>query len=671
MGMDAKHRAEQLRRTINEYNYQYYVLDAPTVPDAEYDRLFRELRALEQAHPEFINQASPTQRVGATPLSEFDSVEHRIPMLSLNNAFSEAELTAFDKRIHDRLVLRSDVQYCAEPKLDGLAVSLLYIDGKLSVAATRGDGSQGENITDNVRTIPSVPLELHGSDFPKQLEVRGEVFMPLAGFEQYNENARKAGQKVFANPRNAAAGSLRQLDPRITATRPLAIYFYGIGIVEGADMPQTHWDVLQQLRDWGLRVNERIKVVDDVAGCMAYYADTLNARDGLAYEIDGVVYKVNDLALQSELGFVARAPRFAIAHKFPAQEELTRLLAVEFQVGRTGTLTPVARLEPVSVGGVTVSNATLHNMDEIARKDVYVGDTVIVRRAGDVIPEVVGAVKDRRPEDAQTIELPEVCPVCESAVEQDETMAAARCSGGLYCPAQVIEAIKHFVARKALDIDGVGAKLIEQLVQHKLINSVADLFELSFEQLCSLERMAAKSANNILDALESSKKTTLARFIYALGIREVGEATANSLADHFADLDAIMAASTEELEAVDDIGPIVANHIVVFFRQAHNREILNKLISAGIHWPAPVKRTSEGGLNGQTFVLTGTLTQFTRDDAKARLQALGAKVSGSVSKKTSYVVAGENAGSKLTKAQSLGVPVLNEDELLTLLKSNE
>lgn len=669
--MDVKQRAEQLRQQLNEYNYQYYVLDAPTIPDAEYDRLFRELQAIEQAHPELITAESPTQRVGAAPLSEFESVAHVVPMLSLNNAFSEEELRAFDKRIHDRLGSAEPIQYCAEPKLDGLAVSLLYIDGKLSVAATRGDGTRGENITDNVRTIPSVPLMLHGENLPRELEVRGEVFMPLDGFERYNEKARQAGQKVFANPRNAAAGSLRQLDPRITATRPLAIYFYGIGRIDGANLPDNHYDSLQQLKAWGLRVNDQIQVVESVAGCMDYYQSILKARSNLPYEIDGVVYKVNAFEQQDALGFVARAPRFAIAHKFPAQEEMTRLLAVEFQVGRTGTLTPVARLAPVAVGGVTVSNATLHNMDEIARKEIKIGDTVIVRRAGDVIPEVVGAIKDKRPSDAQSIEMPSSCPVCGSAVERDESMAAARCSGGLFCPAQVIEAIKHFASRKALNIDGLGAKLIEQLVQHKLIRNVADLYTLSFEQLCSLERMAAKSANNILDALESSKRTELARFIYALGIREVGEATARALADHFTSLEAIAQADTDALESVEDVGPVVANHIVVFFRQAHNRDIVNQLIAAGIHWPTPVKATGEGGLAGQTFVLTGTLTQFTRDEAKTRLQALGAKVSGSVSKKTSYVVAGESAGSKLTKAQSLGVPVLDEEEFLTLLKSNE
>ncbi len=657
-----------LRQQIHAHNHRYYVLDEPTIPDSEYDRLMRELQSLEAAHPELVTQDSPTQRVGAEPLKSFNQVQHSLPMLSLGNAFSSQELHAFDKRVHDRLDTSLDISYTCEPKLDGLAVSIRYEKGYLVQAATRGDGQTGEDITHNIRTIDMVPLQLIGRDFPDVLEVRGEVFMPKAGFTALNKKAEQLGEKTFANPRNAAAGSLRQLDPRVTAQRPLAIYFYGIGDVSGEPLAPSHHGVLQKIQTWGLRINPEIKTVKGIKACEAYYADILQAREKLDYEIDGVVYKVDDLASQETLGFVSRAPRFAIAHKFPAQEELTLLESVDFQVGRTGTLTPVARLQPVFVGGVTVSNATLHNMDEIIRKDVLIGDTVIVRRAGDVIPEVVSSILDKRPKDAKKITLPKACPVCGSDVLRAKGEAAARCSGGLYCPAQRKEAIKHFAARKAMDIDGLGDKLIEILVDENKIQSAADLFSLTQEQLENLERMGEKSAKNILASLEKCKQTTLSRFIYALGIREVGEATALNLAQHYGFIKDIMAASVDELQQVSDVGPIVAQHIHSFFRQSHNLEIIEALKKQGLTWHEAAPRAQgDLPLAGKTFVLTGTLQGLSRQEAKAQLQALGAKVSGSVSKKTDYVVAGEAAGSKLEKAQELGVEVLTEDGLQKLL----
>jgi DNA ligase (NAD+) len=667
---DVQDRIAALRDEIDSHNYRYYVLDEPSIPDAEYDRLLRELEDLEKQHPELITPDSPTQRVGAKPLSAFAEVSHKVPMLSLDNAFSEDEMTAWDKRVRDRLGEDSTVQYAAEPKLDGLAISLRYEDGRLVQAATRGDGSTGEEVTQNVRTIRAIPLRLRGEGWPGVLEVRGEVFMPKAGFETLNERARQAGEKTFVNPRNAAAGSLRQLDSKVTATRPLDFFCYGLGEVVGAELGDNHADTLTALRQWGLPVSPELKVVEGVAGCMAYYQDIGARRDDLPYDIDGVVFKVNGYAAQRELGFVSRAPRWAIAHKFPAQEELTTVEAVEFQVGRTGAVTPVARLTPVFVGGVTVSNATLHNMDEVARKDVHIGDTVIVRRAGDVIPEVVSVVAERRPADAKPVVLPGHCPVCGSDVIKPEGEAVARCTGGLYCAAQRKNAVLHFASRKALDIEGLGDKLVEQLVERELIHDPADVFSLTLEQVAGLERMAEKSAQNLLDALEKSKATTLARFLYALGIREVGEATAQSLARQFGSLQAIEAADEEQLQQTPDVGPIVAAHIAAFFHQAHNREVIDKLQAAGVHWEegAPAPAPDELPLNGKTFVLTGTLSK-PRDQYKSQLQALGAKVAGSVSKKTDYVVAGEAAGSKLTKAQELGVEVLDEAGLLTLLDS--
>jgi DNA ligase (NAD+) len=665
--MEPGQRAEKLRKQIDYHNYRYYVLDDPQIPDAEYDRLLRELQALEAEHPELITPDSPTQRVGAQPLAAFGEVRHEVPMLSLDNAFDDDELTDFDRRARERLKVER-IDYTAEPKLDGLAVSLLYENGVLVRGATRGDGTTGEDITQNVRTIDTIPLRLIGAGFPRRLEVRGEVFMSRAGFQQLNERQQQQGGKLFANPRNAAAGSLRQLDPRITAQRPLEIFCYGIGLVEGGTLADRHSEILEGLRDWGLRVYPGIKRVAGLEGCSRYYRDLEARRDSLAFDIDGVVFKVDRLDYERELGFVARAPRWAIARKFPAQEEMTRVVAIDVQVGRTGAVTPVARLEPVAVGGVTVTNATLHNADEVHRKDVRVGDTVIVRRAGDVIPEVVSVIKDRRPKSARRFAMPTQCPVCGSDIERIDGEAVARCTGGLYCEAQRKEAIKHFASRRAMDIEGLGDKLAEQLVDQQMIDDVAGLYELSAEELAGLERMGEKSANNLVEALNKSKRTSFDRFLYALGIREVGDATARALAQAFGDLETLMRADTEQLEAVRDIGPVVARHIVHFFQQPHNRKVIDKLLAAGIHWPA-VKKEQHQPLAGRTYVLTGTLAGMTREEARQRLEVLGATVAGSVSKKTSAVIAGEKAGSKLAKAEELGVAVLDEADLMRLLRA--
>ncbi|MDH5692450.1 MAG: NAD-dependent DNA ligase LigA [Gammaproteobacteria bacterium] len=663
---ESKRRIEQLREQIEHHNYQYYVLDNPEVPDAEYDRLMRELESLEQAHPEFVSSESPTQRVGAQPLDSFKQVIHTVPMLSLANAFDEQEVADFDKRIREKLE-EDAIQYFAEPKLDGLAISLRYEQGKLVTAATRGDGAQGEDVTQNVRTIQSVPLKLLGKNIPDLLEVRGEVFMPLDGFEKLNQRQRDNEEKTFANPRNAAAGSLRQLDSRITAARPLTIYCYGLGECSET-IAQSHSQLMNKLKAFGLPVNPLGKPCRGTNALLVYYQNLLAQRSQLSYEIDGVVYKVDDFKQQQEMGFVSRAPRWAIAHKFPAQEEMTVVENIDVQVGRTGAITPVARLKPVFVGGVTVTNATLHNQDEVERKDVRIGDTVIVRRAGDVIPEVVSVVLSHRPEKTSKFVLPKTCPECDSEVIRIEGEAVARCSGGLFCPAQRKEAIKHFASRKAMDIDGLGDKLVEQLADGGYIKDMADLYALEVDVLAGLERMGNKSAENLAKALTKSKETTFARFLYALGIREVGEATAASLASHFVSLDALAAANEEQLQAIQDIGPVVARHIVTFFHQPHNREVLLKLAKAGIHWPEPkIVDASEQRLKGKTFVLTGTLSEMTRDEAKAKLQALGAKVTGSVSKKTDFVVAGTEAGSKLDKANALGVQVLNEKDFIELL----
>jgi DNA ligase (NAD+) len=663
-------RAAALREQINYHNYRYYVLDNPEIPDAEFDILFRELQALERDYPSLITSDSPTQRVGATPLAEFGEVKHVIPMLSLDNAFSEEEVRAFDRRVCEGLRVDA-VSYAAEPKLDGLAVSLLYEDGVLVRAATRGDGYTGEDITQNVRTIPSVPLRLMGKGHPRRLEARGEVYMSKKGFNALNKRQEAQGEKIFANPRNAAAGSIRQLDPRITARRPLEICCYGVGQVEDGRLPDRHSAILDQLQEWGLRVSAERALVRGVDGCLRYFTKMGAKRAALAYEIDGVVYKVDSLAQQQKLGFVARAPRWAVAHKFPAEEALTKVVGIDVQVGRTGALTPVARLEPVFVGGVTVSNATLHNEDEVHRKDVRVGDSVIIRRAGDVIPEVVSVVIERRPSGTRIFHLPKRCPVCGSEVVRVEGEAAARCSGGLYCPAQRREAIRHFASRRAMDIEGLGDKLVEQLVEQGLVRDVADLYELGVEQVAGLERMGVKSAENLLNALNKSKTTTLARFLYALGIREVGEATAQALAHYFGELDAIAQADVEALQAVPDIGPVVAQQIAAFFHERHNREVIKKLQAAGVHWPKVERSAASSPLAGKTFVLTGTLAAMTRDEAKQRLQSLGAKVTGSVSAKTDYVVAGEEPGSKLEKARALDVAVVDERQFLQLLGEAE
>jgi len=659
-------RAVTLREQIDYHNYRYYVLDDPEIPDAEFDKLFRELQQLEHDHPALITSDSPTQRVGAAPITEFGEVKHDVPMLSLDNAFSEDEVRAFDRRVREALKV-DEVNYAAEPKLDGLAVSLLYEDGLLVRAATRGDGYTGEDITQNARTIPSVPLRLLGKGYPNRLEVRGEVYMSKQGFKELNRRQEAQGEKIFANPRNAAAGSIRQLDPRITSQRPLEMCCYGVGQMEGGRLPDRHSAILEQLQEWGLRISAERALVQGVEGCLHYFANMGRKRSALAYEIDGVVYKVDELSQQQRLGFVARAPRWAVAHKFPAEEALTQVLGIEVQVGRTGALTPVARLAPVTVGGVTVSNATLHNEDEVHRKDVRVGDTVIIRRAGDVIPEVVSVVKERRPERTKIFHLPKHCPICGSEVVRVEGEAAARCSGGLYCAAQRREAIRHYASRRAMDIEGLGDKLVEQLVEQGLVRDVADLYELSMEQVAGLERMGAKSAENLLNALDKSKDTSLARFLFALGIREVGEATARALALHFGELDEIAQAHPEALQAVPDIGPVVAQQVAAFFHEHHNREVIRKLQAAGVRWPKVERRIVSSPLAGKTFVLTGTLSTMTRDEAKQRLQALGAKVTGSVSAKTDYVVAGEEPGSKLEKARSLNVTVLDERQFQKLL----
>ena len=662
-------KINQLRAELNEHNYRYYILDDPIVSDAEYDRLLRELQALEAEHPELITPDSPTQRVGALPLKSFAEVKHDVPMLSLDNAFNDEEVIAFEQRIKDRLHSEAIIEFACEPKLDGLAVSLLYENGVLVRAATRGDGFTGEDITSNIRTIPTVPLHLRGNKIPPRVEVRGEVYMPKEKFNKLNERLREKNEKVFVNPRNAAAGSLRQLDPRITATRPLEIFCYGVGAREGLNHLKTHSAVIEQLKTWGLRVCPDTRVVQGAEGCLEYYNYIMAKRNTLPYEIDGIVYKVNEIDLQERLGFVSRAPRWAIAHKFPAQEETTVVEAVEFQVGRTGALTPVARLKPVFVGGVTVSNATLHNMDEVERKDVRVGDTVVIRRAGDVIPEVVSVVLEKRPAHTKSIKLPKHCPVCGSEVIKPEEEAVARCEGGLICPAQRKEAIKHFASRKAMDINGLGDKIVEQFVDTGLIKDVADLYQLTVDQLVDLERMGEKSAENLINAIAKSKKTTLERFIYSLGIREVGEATALNLAQYFRKLDKLIEADEENLQSVPDIGPVVAAHIAAFFRQKRNLNIIEKLREHGVNWPAKqAASASQQKLAGQTFVLTGTLETMTRDEATAALQRLGAKVSGSVSKKTSYVVAGAEAGSKLTTAEKLGVTILDEKKFLKLIE---
>lgn len=659
--MDEKIKAEiaTLREQINDHNYRYYVLDDPLISDAEYDHLFLRLKKLESEHPQLITTDSPTQRVGAAPLKEFAEVAHQVPMLSLDNAFTQDDIVAFDKRIQDRLHVHSEIEYCCEPKMDGLAINLRYVNGKLKQAATRGDGATGEDVTENIKTIQMIPLQLRGHDFPRVLDVRGEVFMSKKGFQKLNQQAEKKGEKIFANPRNAAAGSLRQLDSRITASRPLEIYCYGVGAVEGFTLPHKQSELIKCLAKWGLRVSPLIEVKQGAAGCLQYYEQIGRKREQLPYEIDGVVYKVNSMQEQEKLGFVTRSPRWATAHKFPAEEVHTIIESVEFQVGRTGAITPVARLKPVFVHGVTVSNATLHNMDEITRKDIHIGDTAIVRRAGDVIPEIVGIIPAKRPHDAKKIHLPKRCPVCQSEIELVEGEAIARCTGGLICLAQQKEAIKHFAARRAMDIEGLGDKIVDQLVDTKLISNVSDIYQLKQAELADLERMGEKSAQNLLEQIEKSKHTTFARFLFALGIREVGEATAKALAIHFRNIPALQAATEDELQCVPDIGPIVAAHIAHFFHEKHNRDIIQKLLHFGVRWEE-VKESKHLPLMGKTFVITGTLSDMSRDEAKDQLEKLGAKVAGSVSAKTSYVVVGDDPGSKYDKAKELGVTILDD-----------
>lgn len=662
--------AAELARQLHYHNHRYHVLDAPEITDAEYDRLLRRLQELEEHHPELRSADSPTQRVGATPRAGFTTVRHEMAMLSLDNAFDDDELRAFYQRIGQRLGGNVELEMVCEPKLDGIAVSLFYIDGVLVQGATRGDGTTGEEITANVKTVASIPLRLNTDAPPARLEVRGEIYLPRARFEELNRRQQTAGEKTFVNPRNAAAGSLRQLDSRITASRPLQMCAYGVGLCEKYSLPATHYEMLQQLGSWGFRINDRIEVADDLEACLDYYHRLDQARNELPYDIDGIVYKVNRLDLQQRLGFVSRGPRWAIARKFPAQEEMTEVLGVEFQVGRTGAVTPVARLEPVFVGGVTVSNATLHNADEIERLGLRIGDRVIIRRAGDVIPQIVRVMVEDRPDNTLPVVFPTSCPVCGSPVERLEPEVVARCIGGLICAAQRKQALRHFASRRAMDIDGLGDKIIEQLVDRELVRAVADLYHLDAERLAALDRMGVKSAANLVAAIDHSRTTTLPRFLYALGIREVGEATAAALALHFRSLKNLAQADEEALQEVSDVGPIVAHFVHEFFVDAHNIEAIAALRDAGVHWEdMPELDASSQPLSGQTWVLTGKLESMSRQEAKEHLQALGAKVAGSVSPKTDCVVAGPGAGSKLASAEKHEIKVLDEAGFIKFLRA--
>jgi DNA ligase (NAD+) len=662
-------RALELRDLLERYNYRYHALDDPEVPDAEYDKLMVELRALEAQFPQLLVANSPTQRVGAAPISAFGAVKHRVAMLSLDNAFSDEEVRDFDRRIRERLGESGAMRYSAEPKLDGLAISARYEDGSFVQGATRGDGETGEDITQNLRTIKALPLNLRGSNIPRVLEVRGEVFMPFAGFRRFNEEAAARGEKPLINPRNAAAGSLRQLDPRMTAARPLDLFIYGVGVIEGGELPPQHSGTLKALRALGFKICPQSTVVESIEGCLQYYREMGVARSGLPYQIDGVVYKVDDVDLQRKLGFISRAPRWAIAHKFPAEEALTVVRGIEFQIGRTGALTPVARLEPAFVGGVTVSNATLHNMDELTRKDVRVGDTVVIRRAGDVIPEVARVLPERRIAGAELVELPRSCPVCGWPVVREADQAVARCTGGRHCAAQRKGEIQHFASRRAMDIQGLGDKLVEQLVDTDWVKTPADLFSLTAARLATLERMGEKSAQKLAAAIDAAKQTTLPRFLYALGIRDVGEATALALSQYFPDIADLRRANEDDVQRVPDVGPVVAKHVAAYFREADNVEAVDRLLASGIHWPKPAPASAQGSLRDRTFVLTGTLESMTREQAAEAIQQLGGKVSGSVSKKTDYVIAGAEAGSKLKKAGQLGVKILDEAAFSALLKA--
>jgi DNA ligase (NAD+) len=666
---EAAKRARELREQIEYHNYRYYVLDDPEIADAQFDALMRELQQLEARYPELADPDSPTQRVGGMASREFREVVHAVPMLSLENAFTEQDIRDFDRRARERLDV-DRITYSAEPKLDGLAITLRYEHGRLVQAATRGDGTRGEDVTANVRAIRSVPVQLRGKRWPAVLEARGEAFMTRKSFEALNQRALEHGEKTFVNPRNAAAGSLRQLDPSITAKRSLDVFFYGIGAVDGWTVPRRHSEVLAALREFGLRTSPEIAVVDGVTGCLEYYARIGARRNALPYEIDGVVYKVDRLDWQRDLGFVARAPRWAIAHKFPAQEQTTTVQDVKFYVGRTGALTPVAHVAPVFVGGVTVSNVTLHNMDEVARKDVRIGDTVVVRRAGDVIPELVRVIPEKRPADAREVRLPKRCPVCGSHVDRTEGEAVARCSGQLVCPAQRLGALFHFASRRAMDIDGLGERLIGQLIESGRVATPADLYTLTIEELAGLDRMGPKSAANLVAALEQSKQTTLPRFLYALGIRDVGEATALALAEHFGDLDPLVDASLEEIQQVRDVGPVVAGHVREFFDEERNRKVVAELRAAGVKWPKIKRAAVAGGpgpMAGKVVVITGTLSSMSREEARTAARAAGATVTDSVSKKTSLLVVGAEAGSKLKRAQELGVTIVDEAEFLKML----
>jgi len=669
--MNAEARLAELRALIHHHNHRYHVLDDPEIADVEYDALFDELLALEADHPELVTSDSPSQRVGGAPLDGFRAVSHERPMLSLEKCTTVEDLEDWLKRCRNRLDDGAPIRLACEPKIDGVAVALVYEEGVLTLAATRGDGNTGEDISANVRTIGAVPLRLAADDLPPRMEIRGEIYMPLDAFERFNERARETGGKALINPRNGAAGSLRQLDPRLTAERPLTMFCYGLGWAEGGWAPESHTEVMDRLKNWGFRVNPDAAAFEEIAGVETYLDDLLARREGLGYDIDGVVIKVDSLAQQEALGTVTRKPRWAIAFKYPAEEATTKLLDVEFQIGRTGAVTPVARLEPVFVGGVTVSNATLHNMDEVTRLGVHIGDTVMVRRAGDVIPQVVKVVAGKRPKNAAPIALPESCPVCGSEIVREGDEAVARCSGGvLRCEAQRKEGLKHFASRLAMDIEGVGDKLLEQLVEAELVKDPSDLYRLDLETLIALERMGQKSGENVLAAIDHSRQTTLSRFIYALGIREVGEATASNLAGYFGDLGPLMAADQEALEAVEDVGPIVARNIVAYFADPLHREMIERLLAAGVVWEVvEVPEVGSQPLEGETWVLTGTLERLTRDKAKAHLVGLGAKVAGSVSKKTTQVVAGPGAGSKLEKAETLGVPVMDEATFIERLKS--
>jgi DNA ligase (NAD+) len=665
---DIKQRFDTLKKQIREHDYRYYVLDDPIISDSDYDKLYRELLDLEKAYPEYVSSDSPTQRVAGEISPAFLPYQHHQPMLSLNNAFSDEEFEKFYQRAQKTLN-QTDVYYCCEPKLDGLAVNLVYENGQLIAGVTRGDGTVGENVTSNIKTLKMVPINLRGQFTPKRLEVRGEVYMTKAGFDQLNRKAHEKGTKLFANPRNAAAGSLRQLDSSITAQRPLSLYCYGFGASEGISLPDSHFERLNLIKQLGFPVSGDIYLAKTVSECKAYYQSLLRKRPNLAFEIDGAVFKVDSIKAQQKLGVLARAPRFAIAYKFPAEEARTVVLKVDFQVGRTGALTPVARLKPVTVGGVTVSNATLHNMDEIERKDIRVFDEVVIRRAGDVIPEVLRVIFENRSSKTEAITLPASCPVCDSEVLRLEGEAVARCQGGLYCPAQLKQSIIHFVSKKAMDIDGLGEKLVELLVDNGIVKTIADIYQLNKESLIGLERMGEKSSQNLIDAIENSKHTTLARFLYALGIREVGQVTAETLSRHFKSLENIRKANEQELIAISDIGPVVAKHVNHFFKQTHNLEVIDKLLSLGIDWPKPQqKKAKDSPFLNKTLVITGSLDLMSRDSLKEKLTELGAKVTSSVSKKTDYLIYGDSPGSKYEKAQALGIEMISEEKLRSLLE---